>query len=328
MPLVLLYTVWTSAAGAEPVQPKRIYHDYCSVCHGDQGDGKSRAIGSMQPPPKDFTIPGTALELTRERMLVSVREGRPGTAMSAWKTQLTDPEIEAVVDYIREVFMRPVAGGEAGEGASLYAANCSVCHGDQGQSAMWAANNMQPVPRDFTSERASRELSRGRMIQSVTFGRPNTAMPGFAGQLTPVQIERIVDYIRTTFISGRPAGSPDVSQSAVQKPGADMSLPFVSGLSGDPERGRAFYIQNCVACHGVTGDGKGPRAYFILPKPRDFTHPASRKILNRPVLYEAIAKGRLGAEMPAWETVLDGQTIADIAEYVLQAFILSGDSGT
>ena len=38
-------------------------------------------------------------------MIHSVRDGRPGTAMTAFKTQLSQNEIESVVDYIRDTFM-------------------------------------------------------------------------------------------------------------------------------------------------------------------------------------------------------------------------------
>lgn len=38
-------------------------------------------------------------------MIVSVHEGRPGTAMTAWKSQLNDAQIEAVVDFVRTAFM-------------------------------------------------------------------------------------------------------------------------------------------------------------------------------------------------------------------------------
>jgi len=102
---------------------------------------------------------------------------------------------------------------------------------------------------------------------------------------------------------------------------ADMSLPMPLGLKGDPEKGRIFFMSNCFTCHGVKGDGNGPRAYFITPPPRDFLLETSRQRLNRPVLFEAIANGRLGTNMPAWGKVLDSQQIADVAEFVFENFI-------
>ena len=102
---------------------------------------------------------------------------------------------------------------------------------------------------------------------------------------------------------------------------ADMSLPMPLGLKGDPDKGRIFFMGNCFTCHGVKGDGDGPRAYFITPPPRDFLLETSRQRLNRPVLFEAITNGRLGTNMPAWGKVLNNQEIADVAEFVFENFI-------
>jgi len=110
-----------------------------------------------------------------------------------------------------------------------------------------------------------------------------------------------------------------VAQSATAV--ADMSLPMPLGLKGDPDKGRIFFMGNCFTCHGVAGDGDGPRAYFITPPPRNFLLETSRQRLNRPVLFEAIANGRLGTNMPAWGKVLNNQEIADVAEFVFLNFI-------
>jgi cbb3-type cytochrome oxidase cytochrome c subunit len=50
-------------------------------------------------------------------------------------------------------------------------------------------------------------------------------------------------------------------------------------LSGDPLpvtegnllRGKRVFLQRCVGCHGIKGDGKGPGAKFMAPSPADFT---------------------------------------------------------
>lgn len=330
-----------AAESTGSVDAAHIYHAYCSVCHGERGDGNSRAIGSMRPPPRDFTSPEAAVELDRERMIGAVREGRAGTAMAAWKSQLDDAEITAVVDYIRRRFMRATITADGERGRALYAANCSVCHGDDGQGAVWTRTSLNPSPRDFTRS-SPQELSRGRMLRAVTYGRPDTAMPGFGTRLAEDDIEAVVDYVRAAFMGSAVGDAESVggdhahaSPEAAARPhahdvvapgmiAADMSLPFPAGLTGDADRGEALYRDNCVACHGADGDGSGPRAYFILPNPRDFTHPASRNSLNRPALFEAIAMGTVGTEMPAWSKVLDDQSIADIGEYVYRRFIGSG----
>jgi mono/diheme cytochrome c family protein len=335
--------------------PAALYHNYCSVCHGDQGDGQSRARGSMKPPPRDFTTPQSAQELTRERMIAGVRTGVPGTAMVGWQSQLSDEQIAKVVDYVRNTFMAASVATDGSKGRQIYARVCSVCHGDRGTGSMWASANLRPAPRDFSAPQAKAELSRDRMIAAVAAGRPGTAMNGYGNRLNKEEMEAVVDYIRTAFmrvegtpgISGTHArGIPAADAKAAEKAEnaakektenvaatppaptpspaavkASMALPLPNGLKGDVAAGRKFYNANCATCHGVKGDGQGPRAYFINPKPRVFTSAESRAILNRPVLFAATSEGRRGSEMPAWDKVLSPQEIADVSEYVFRAFI-------
>lgn len=355
---------------AKDAPASAIYHNYCSVCHGDKGDGQSRARGSLNPPPRDFTTAQSLSELTRDRMNAAVKGGVPGTAMVGWQTQLDTRQIEAVVDYVRETFMRASAQADASRGRQIYARSCSVCHGDRGNGSVWASANLKPAPRDFSTPQARTELTRERMLASVAGGRPGTAMVGFASQLKAPDIEAVVDYIRGAFmrvdaevgISGTQAHGPTAlaslprpgpgtaaphgpaaphGQSATSTPDtgaagsgsgrsatplvrADMGLPLPSGLKGDTDLGRRFYDANCATCHGVKGDGQGPRAYFIQPRPRNFLTDASRAQFNRPALYAAVAMGKNGTEMPAWGQVLQPQEMANVAEYVFQTFVQPG----
>lgn len=186
-----------------------IFHNYCSVCHGDKGDGQSRAKDGLDPPPRNYTTPESAIELTRERMIHSVTHGRPGTAMIAWGSELSPAEIEGVVDYIRKTFMKlgnsdaahapPDSKLLASRGGKLYMENCAMCHGETG--ARETTGRMQPPPRDFTAPEVARELTRKRMIASVTNGRPGTAMMGYGNQLSRSDIEAVVDFIRQAFMS-------------------------------------------------------------------------------------------------------------------------------
>jgi mono/diheme cytochrome c family protein len=365
LPLATLVPLSASAAPGPDSTPAALYHNYCSVCHGDKGDGNSRAKGSLTPPPRDFTTPQATTELTRARMVAAVKAGIPGTAMVGWHAQLSDKQIEAVVDYVRDTFMRPATMADSSRGRQLYARICSVCHGDRGAGSVWASANLKPAPRDFTASGA--ELTREKMIIAVAGGRPGTAMSGYAPRLSQADIEAVVDYVRGAFMGvgrdagisgthahGTPAGAtaaalaaalPGATPGAAAAPQgaapapavaptpppppaaptpkvqADMSLPMPKGLVGDAAAGRKFYDANCATCHGVKGDGQGPRAYFINPKPRVFTAPEVRALFNRPAIFAAVSAGSLGSEMPAWDKVLDAQQIADVSEYVFRAFM-------
>lgn len=330
---VSVISAWasTASAGERPlkggeIKPDVLYHNYCSVCHGDRGDGRSRARASLNPPPRDFTAAG---ELTRESMITIVTHGKPGTAMVAWKTQLTEPEIAGVVDYIRKTFMVVALEPRLQRGRTLYVHNCAVCHGERGQGSALPVGG-PTLPRNLSSPQSRADLSWERMLDSVTRGRPGTAMAGFGDRLPPQDVEAVVDYVRAalmvpeTAISGIKAHGGREGDKAEEPARADMRLPMPDGLKGDPDKGGRFYMANCATCHGAAGDGKGPRAYFINPKPRNFHDPAAQAGFNRPAIYAATAMGRQGTEMPAWSKVLSGQEIADVAEFVFQRYIQSG----
>jgi len=229
-------------------------------------------------------------------------------------------------------------GGSAIQPAVLYHNYCSVCHGDKGDGRSRASNSLSPSPYDFTSAKARSEQSRERIIAFITNGKPGTAMVAWKSQLNEREIAALADYVYATFVQGAPAAQAAGQISGTRAHGgregtpaprveADMSLPFPQALRGNAGSGRAFYDSNCATCHGVKGDGKGPRAYFINPKPRDFRDSGFRASANRPMLFAAVAHGRNGTEMPAWNKVLDDQQIADVAEYVFVSFIQPKTAG-
>lgn len=220
--------------------------------------------------------------------------------------------------------------------ATLYHNYCSVCHGDKGDGKSRASGSLSTAPRDFTSEASRRELTRERIALAIAHGRPGTAMVGWKTQLSEADIAVLADYVLTQFVQGNPVTARDAAQAQISGTKAhggreadpvstptrvDMTAGLLNGLKGDAKRGGAFYLANCATCHGARGDGKGPRAYFINPKPRDFLTEESRSRFNRVALYAAVSEGRLGTEMPAWKQVASPQQMADVSEYVLRTFI-------
>jgi len=91
----------------------------------------------------------------------------------------------------------------------------------------------------------------------------------------------------------------------------------------DAKAGKALYVQECSACHGERGDGAGPAAGFLDPRPRDFTKrvfklrttptgqpPATADILR------TIERGIPGTAMPSF-AALSADDRRRIAAYVL-----------
>ncbi len=105
---VCVSLISSSVAFADSLDPdtgRDIFFKHCKACHGDKGDGKTFAANVLNPPPKNFTSEKSKQELTEERMIRSVSEGRKGTAMMPWKSRLSQQEIQAVVGYIRKEMM-------------------------------------------------------------------------------------------------------------------------------------------------------------------------------------------------------------------------------
>ena len=345
--LVLLVCTPVMTGAGETGETERLYAETCSVCHGEQGDGNSHASAGLKPPPKDFTTPAARQQLTREYMINIIANGKPGTAMMGFASQLNEEQISGLADYITDRFMKDKTGvgivGESGSsGKAIYALTCSVCHGEDGSGAVWGKSSLNPPPVNFRLQDRIRDLPRERMIYSVTHGRAGTAMTAFKTQLDEDEIEAVVDYIRQAFMIEATGAASEHEQTAAastvgmavlhdsmkesdslqqKTDSALFDQPISADLNGDAANGEMYYMQNCTACHGVDGKGDGPRAYFIYPRPRNFHHPASKARFNRPELYNAIKKGVIGREMPAWEKVMSDQQIADITEYVFQRFI-------
>jgi mono/diheme cytochrome c family protein len=337
---------------ADKIEGLNLYRAYCVDCHGLTGAGDGKRSGESKGTIPNFTTPKAVVDLTLERMEKSVASGHPADTRKEWDGKLSG-KTSKLIAYIREAFMLPASTEDASLGRAIYAKTCSVCHGDRGNGASWAKNGLNPAPFDFTSQKA-RDLSRRHMINTVAYGSPGTAMVGYGIQLSREQISAVVDYIRSSFTY--PDGVPADDKKATENPASgnkaasagplaakhahadpygdgkrgpqDMTKPFPNGLKGDEKSGKAFYVMNCAVCHGEKGDGKGPRAYFINPKPANFLDEGVQEEFNRPNLFKQISMGVNGTEMPAWSKVLTDQEIANVGEYVFQTFIRPGGAKT
>jgi len=79
--------------------------------------------------------------------------------------------------------------------------------------------------------------------------------------------------------------------------------------AGDARAGRAVYERKCALCHGEKGDGKGPGADLLDPRPRDFTtgiYKIRTTVNKTPTdrdLFDVITRGMPGTFMPAWDVL-------------------------
>ncbi len=81
-------------------------------------------------------------------------------------------------------------------GRDIFHKHCQACHGDKGDGQTFAANVLNPPPKNFTAEKSRQELTEARMILSITKGRKGTAMMPWESRLTAEEIRAAVNYIR------------------------------------------------------------------------------------------------------------------------------------
>jgi putative heme-binding domain-containing protein len=136
----------------------------------------------------------------------------------------------------------PVAAQQPADvtaGQRLFAANCVVCHGQEGTGGT--------SPVDLTRGQFKQGGSDQELFNTISNGVPGTEMPG--SFLSPGEIKQVVEYVKTL---ARPMAG--------------------SGGEGDPAQGAALFRGKggCLPCHRISPEGShsegiqlGPNLYSI-----------------------------------------------------------------
>ena len=90
-------------------------------------------------------------------------------------------------------------------------------------------------------------------------------------------------------------------------------------LVGSASAGAPIYKQQCVACHGESGQGNGPMAQTLNPRPADLSNFSSMwGNRGKELVTWAINEGgkSYGTAMPAFKEALTPQQIQDLVAYI------------
>ena len=171
----------------------------CAACHGLNGEGRM-GIGPR-------LNSASFLAAASDDLLVqTITNGRAGTTMIPWGASFPREQIESIVGYMRS--WKEVAAAELDEhalegksedGAPIFRAICSSCHGRSGGGYQESANGTGIGRTSFLST-----VSDGYLRYVIKHGKSGTPMRGFAAHskvavanLTDRQIDGVIAYLRT-----------------------------------------------------------------------------------------------------------------------------------
>lgn len=92
-----VFTVESEAGERNLARGKKLYEKYCLACHGLLGRGNGAV--QFDPPVADLTS-SEVLTKPDSRLLQSIHEGRPNTAMDTWKRVMSEEATRDVLTYI------------------------------------------------------------------------------------------------------------------------------------------------------------------------------------------------------------------------------------
>ena len=208
---------------------KEVYAAQCAGCHGEFGAGDGDAAKSFDTPPRALADGDWLSGRSDQQLHSTIMEGVPGTSMPAFYDELTAPQVDAVVAYLRQladVAQRP--NPLSGWAQENYLAYCASCHGVDGDGEGPAAGRIEPAPRTFRNPTWMAGQTDAKLQDAVRHGRPGTAMPPFGAILSDAEIARLVEYIRAFAAPEAIPGSDSAYRydpSTVTAPSAPTARP-------------------------------------------------------------------------------------------------------
>ena len=305
----LIFHSGNGAATASPVDGKAIFGARCSACHQASGAG-----GGPFPPlaGNGFVTADDTAEL-----IGTVLNGRSGPiavngrtysgAMPAWRGQLSNAEIAAVITYVRSAWtnkaaivtedqVAAAAAPMALSGPSLFAVKCATCHQASGQGTAAyppLAANADVIADDPKGMIAT--IVNGRAGPLTVNGKAYSGkMPTWKGSLSNAEIATLATYVRAAW--GNKASG--VTEQQVAAAGSTVSSAI----------GASIFANKCAGCHSANGSGGGGGMFPALAGNKTVAAPDASAMLA------TIEHGR--NLMPAWKGQLSAGDIAAVATFV------------
>jgi mono/diheme cytochrome c family protein len=273
-----------------------LYGLYCTLCHGDPGQGQPGGVGELyQPPPPD--VGPSAERLSDSQMYDIIAQGLG--RMPPLSGRMKPLERWDVVNYLRS-FAPPEEPAQTARqnAARNYVIQCAQCHGVGGEGAL----GTPLYPSSFLTEGSIDEIAR-----FINVGRRQRGMPPFAGRMAEDEVRQLSELLKDLQQQGpdllqQALGDPEEPAGPTEQPGTTTTTaPEQPDETTAPEEpsdqallqlGVEVYEANCQGCHGQEGAGGVGPALTGNPFVVDASEDEVRQVVEQ---------GRPGTAMPGFE---------------------------
>ena len=247
-----------------------------------------------------------------------------------------------------------LAGRQIEVGADLFGQYCFSCHGAKGEGVPQVApaiNRKDLLDGRREKQVGWSGSVQGFLQDTISAGRPIQSRPDlyaahmptwsqeYGGPLRPDQIDALVAFVMNWQSTAPevnawpPPGTPQPTMTpgpsptpAPQQAGvnptclnipsqyAGVKSPYQFNDAAVIAAGKQTYNDKCSACHGAQGQGDGPAAAALNPKPANFADKAFMQGLPVDCQFYRISEGVTGTGMPPWKA-LGADTIWKVLIY-------------
>ena len=193
------------------------------------------------------------------------------------------------------------------EGMDLFAENCAVCHGAQGEG-------LGTTPA-LNSE-AVRSMDYETLFKTIARGRYGTKMAAYSmdegGILTNAQIDALVTLIQYANWDAVAARVDALGLTPPEAVAVELSEETLASVRDLPDgdvlaAGLEVYATECAACHGANAEGTSTAPALDTPDVR---------ALGTDELTRIVQNGVAGTLMAGWDGVLTPEQIAGVVQLV------------
>ncbi|MHC4611595.1 MAG: c-type cytochrome, partial [Planctomycetota bacterium] len=119
-----------------------------------------------------------------------------------------------------------------------------------------------------------------------------------------------------------------VANAGVASAAARPDKPMPEATPEFVDKGQRIYFRRCSFCHGLLGDGEGPAAQYLDPRPRDFTlgtfkfrTTQSGELPTDEDLFRTVSRGLPGTGMQAFDSDLIKNGLSEEERWAVIAYI-------